>query len=312
MKLHFFKEDALDYFKTNIKSNISHYSDPSNSWVFEQYEQPFEEIDIDCKPFELYVNIEKPTKMDLENIKILYPALKNLTESQACDERLWTGLTHSDFYEYTKARWSNPREANNMTKENYIQSRYFYSQDPKAKIRHSLAKLWWLGKMLYDETNLIDPLHFVDTLGRKDMATRVNDIFTSNFSRNIHMLRPFLNVIDYYELNGKIINQDYFRSLVQYLNIIGGLYLIDFLGEKDIEKKLKERIEYYDENGPDVVMHIKKKRVNINSELRVLSKNKNKQYKLIVNDYNYEYFLNKKVGDVVQYHGDEFTIILIF
>lgn len=59
-------------------------------------------------------------------------------------------------------------------------------------------------------------------------------------------------------------------------------------------------------------MHIKKKRVNINSELRVLSKNKNKQYKLIVDNQNYEYFLNKKVGDVVQYHGDEFTIILIF
>ncbi len=52
--------------------------------------------------------------------------------------------------------------------------------------------------MLYDETNLIDPLHFVDTLGRKDMATRVNDIFTSNFRRNF-TLGPFLNVIDYYD-----------------------------------------------------------------------------------------------------------------
>lgn len=154
-----------------------------------------------------------------------------------------------------------------MKKENYILSRYFFSHDPKSKIRHTLAKLWWLGKMLYDETNQDDPLHFVDTLGRKDMATRINDVFTSNFSRNIHLLRPFFSVIDNYELNGRIISQDYFRSLVQYLNVLGGIYVLDFLDEKDIELKLKNRIEYYDKFGADVVKGIKKKRININSEL---------------------------------------------
>ncbi len=312
MKIHFFKEDALDYFKANVKSNISHYSDSNNNWIYEQYENPFEEITINCEPFKLYINADEPTKMDLKNIKILYPALKELTESQACDERLWTGLVHSDFFEYTQQRWSNHRELDNMKRENYILSRYFFSQDPKSKIRHTLAKLWWLGKMLYDENNYGDPLHFVDTLGRKDMATRINDIFTSNFSRNIHLLRPFLNVIDYYELNGKIISQDYFRSLVQYLNVIGGLYVLDFLDEKDIELKLKNRIEYYDKFGADVVKGIKKKRVNINSELRVLSKNRNKRYKLVMDENNISYFLNKKVNDVVSYKDDELKILLIY
>ena len=203
MKLHFFKEDALDYFKANIKSNISHYLEENNDWVYMQYENPFEEITVDCEPFKLYLDSSDPTKMDLMNIKILYPALKDLTESQASDERLWTGLAHSDFYDYVKVRWSNPREINNMKKENYINSRYFFSVDPKSKTRHTLGKLWWLGKMLYDDTNIDNPLHFVDTLGRKDMTTRINDVFTSNFSRNIHLLRPFLNVVDSYETNGK-------------------------------------------------------------------------------------------------------------
>lgn len=312
MKLHFFKEDALNYFESNINSNISHYLDNDNTWVYEQFEEPFEEIEVNCEPFELYINSEKPTKMDLENIKILYPALKNLTESQACDSRLWTGLAHSDLFQYTQSRWDQPKEKNNMMKENYIRSRYFYTQDSKSKHRHTLAKLWWLGKMLYDENQPDNPMHFVDTIGRKDMSTRINDVFTSNFSRNIHLLRPFLNVIDYYELNGKILNQDYFRSLVQYLNILGGLYLIDFLDEKDIESKLKNRVEYFDEFGPDVVKGIKKKQVNINSDLRVLSKNKNKKYKLKMNDDNIVYFLGKKVDDVVKYKNDELKILLIF
>lgn len=312
MKLHFFKEDALDYFKTNIKSNISHYSDKDNQWIFEQYKDPFEEIEINCSPFELYINPDNPTRMDLENIKILYPALKELTESQACDERLWTGLCHSDFYAYTQARWSNPREVNNMKKENYIKSRYFYSQDSKAKTRHTIAKLWWLGKMLYDDQLPENPLHFVDTLGRKDMTTRISDVFTSNFSRNFHLLRPFLHVIDEYESNVKPMNQNYFRSLVQYLNIVGGLYVIDFLDEKDIEEKLKNRIEYYDENGPDVVKDIKKKRVNINNTLIIFSKNRGKKYQLTIDENNISYFLGKKVNDVVFYNDDELTIKLIY
>lgn len=312
MKLHFFKQDALDYFKSNVKSNISHYLDADNSWVFEQYDEPFEEIDINCEQFELYINPDNPTEMDIKNIKILYPALKEISVSQACDERLWTGLAHSDFFKYTQMRWSNSREKDNMKKENYIMSRYFFSQDSKAKSRHTIAKLWWLGKMLYDETNQKDSLHFVDTLGRKDMTTRINDIFTSNFSRNIHLLRPFLKVVDDYELNRKEMSQDYFRSLVQYLNVMGGLYVIDFIDEKDIELKLKERIEYYDIYGADVVKGIKKKRVNINSELRVFSKNKNKRYKLNIDGNNISYFLNKKVNDVVSYKNDELRILLIY
>lgn len=312
MKLHFFKEDALEYFESNIESNISHYSDANNAWVFEQFDEPFEEIEINCEPLKLYINSEEPTKMDLENIKIVYPALKDLTESQASDPRLWTGLIHSDFFQYAQARWNQPKEKNNMTKENYIRSRYFYTQDSKSKHRHTVAKLWWIGKLLYDENMPENPLHFVDTIGRKDMSTRVNDIFTSSFSRNIHLLRPFLNVIDYYELNGRILNQDYFRSLVQYLNVMGGLYLIDFLDEKDIELKLKKRVEYYDKFGPDVVKDIKKKRVNINSKIRVFSKNKNKRYIMIMDDKNIVYFLGKKKDDVVQYNNDELTIKLIF
>lgn len=312
MKLHFFKEEALNYFKDNIKSNINYYSEDNNKWIFDQFENPFEEIEINCKPFKLYVNPLEPTKMDLNNIKILYPALKDLTESQACDERLWSGLAHSDFYEYTKMRWSHPREVNNMKKENYIQSRLFYSNDPKAKTRHTIAKLWWLGKMLYDENNLSDPLHFVDTLGRRDMTTRINDVFTSNFSRNIHLLRPFLNVVDDYEKDGKMMNQDYFRSLVQYLNILGGMYLLDFMDEQFIETKLKERIIYYDNNGADVVKGIKKKRVNINSVLRVFSKNNNSMFQLTINEQNISIFLNKKIHDVVQYKNDELKILLIY
>lgn len=166
--------------------------------------------------------------------------------------------------------------------------------------------------MIYDNNNLQDPLHFADTLGRKDMATRMNDVFTSNFSRNIHLLRPFLNVIDYYDLSGKIVDQNYFRSLVQYLNIVGGLYLIDFLEEDKIETMLKDRVVYYDKYGPDVVKDIKKKRVNIHSKLRVFSKNRNNKFNITIDENNLIYFLNKKVNDMIEYKNDELTILLIY
>lgn len=140
----------------------------------------------------------------------------------------------------------------------------------------------------------------------------MNDVFTSNFSRNIHLLRPFLNVIDYYDLSGKIVDQNYFRSLVQYLNIVGGLYLVDFLEEDRIETMLKDRVVYYDKYGPDVVKDIKKKRVNIHSKLRVFSKNRNNKFNITIDEDNLIYFLNKKVNDMIEYKNDELTILLIY
>lgn len=312
MKLHFFKQDALDYFESNVKSNIDHYSDSNNQWVFDQFEEPFEEVEINCSPFELYINPDDTTKMDCYNIKIIYSALKELTESQACDERLWSGLCHSDFYEYTQARWSNQRQAESMKKESVIKGRYFYSQDSKSKTRHTLAKLWWIGKMVYDEQTPENPLHFVDTLARKDMGTRVSDVFTSGFSRNMHLLRPFLNVVDEYDSKIRLMSADYFRSLAQYLNILGGLYLVDYLDEKEIEDKLKERIKYYDQYGPDVVKNIKNKRVNINSQLRVLSLKNNKKYKVTMNEDNIQFFLGKKINDIVEYKDNKIKIELIY
>lgn len=113
------------------------------------------------------------------------------------------------------------------------------------------------------------------------------------------MLRPFLSVIDDYELNGKMIDYNYFRSLVQNMNILNGLYLVDFMNEAEIKEKLKERVEYYDEFGADVVKDIKNKRININNEIRVLKASDNKRYKIIITENNISYFLNKKVNDVV-------------
>lgn len=93
---------------------------------------------------------------------------------------------------------------------------------------------------------------------------------------------------------------------------MGGIYVLDFLDEKDIELKLKNRIEYYDKFGADVVKGIKKKRININSELRVLSKNKNGIFKLKIDENNISYFLNKKVNDLVSYKNDELKILLVY
>ena len=97
-----------------------------------------------------------------------------------------------------------------------------------------------------------------------------------------------------------------------HLNIVGGLYLIDFLEEDKIETMLKDRVVYYDKYGPDVVKDIKKKRVNIHSKLRVFSKNRNNKFNITIDENNLIYFLNKKVNDMIEYKNDELTILLIY
>lgn len=312
MELLFFKQEALDYFKANIESNIDLYQKNSNEWIYQQFENPFLPLKLEgVKEFEFYIDVNDPNRMDIENIKRLYSSLMNLSDSQACDERLWAGLTHSTFYKYVGQRWSGKREVNNMKKTNIIESRYFFGKH-SPKLRNTLAKLWWIGKLTYDDENEGNPFHLTEVLGNHDTATRINDIFTSSFSRNKKLLRPFLKAINSYDSKGEIIDENYFRSAVQYMNIFGGIYLIDFMSETEIEALVVQRIEYYKTHGPDIIKQAKNKKVKFNDNLRIYSRNQKKKFQLKVEEKHIPYFLDKKIGDVVDYNNDKLEILLIF
>ena len=100
------RRSALDDLKkSDLSKNIKNYKG-TNAWLFKQYKK--EDL------FKVYSKKEFPdfeliksegTKDDYENMKILYTALKDLTLSQASDERVWAGLSHTYCWDYMQVRW---------------------------------------------------------------------------------------------------------------------------------------------------------------------------------------------------------------
>lgn len=107
MKLYFMKKEALDILKSNLDMVYNMYfTEKDNKWLWKVCGgDPFVEFK-EIQDFQLAPIDSDLTKGEVEfaNCKIIYQHLSFLTESQACDERLWAGLCHSVYYEYLRKR----------------------------------------------------------------------------------------------------------------------------------------------------------------------------------------------------------------
>lgn len=249
MKLYFLKQKALDYLKTNIRSlYVNYYREDTNQWIKDLFDYDPFEFFMDVPDFELIPISDKKGELDLENCKILYKKLIDLSESQASDERLWAGLCHSTFYRYVRMRWRYP-DIKIKTPEkdaSILLSRFFFSGGIRAGFyRNTLAKYWWVGHATYDHTKR-NKFELLDALGAEDFSSKVTDLFYSNtFASNPTITRGICRAwqISLRERGMKLVTRKHFRPALQYMNALGGCILLDVLSEEEIKDIFLEYID---------------------------------------------------------------------
>jgi len=243
MKIRFLKNDALYVLKDNIKNNIDNYTSVNSLWIKDVTNDSnnFIEFKTEVPLFELIISAN-PEKDDLENIKILYTNLSKLTDSQAGDERLWSGLCHDLFWNYMQKRWPLEKATD---KVKYIKKNYFFAHGEKRSLMtNGLARLWWLGRLTYDETNDQNPFELTEYLS-KDFNGRGFPLFGSNFSNNRKLLRSFLYTIKSYELTNNVnLSRTQFMEMIKSMNMWSGKLLIDSLEETILLEKINKRLNY--------------------------------------------------------------------
>lgn len=332
MKIRILKQKVLDEIKNNLENYYSYYfTEDSNKWIFQIDKEPFSDYK-DIPNFELYGLTDNASKgeVDLNNCKIIYKNLLGIvSESQAADERLWSGLEHDLFYSYMRMRWgydkSNPKSEKETVGE--IKTRYFFSGGQRVGFfRNTLAKCWWVGKSLYDE-NANNHFWRLDVLGANNITTKISDIFYSNkFASNKEILNGIIAVYEHYESKGiKLDHLKYMRPTLQYINAIGGGIVLDSLSSEDIkiiaikyiDKLLKGTSDieknndnYFDDNEENVDSGISKDKNNLVSKLgsivtvRNENDNSKKEFKILKDaDGNLigiaNKIINKHIGDQV-------------
>lgn len=236
MKLQFVDGDKIDIIKSNLGEWIEGFKKDSSSWLEEKLEAPlFSDTRYDAPDFSLDMSQEKPFLAEAENAIRTYDSLRFLSNSQASDERVWAGLCLGPFWSYVKCRWNID---GNCTVDNVKQHFLFGFGARRSLTRNALSRLWWIGRLTYDETRK-DPWELTRFVC--ESSDYIMHILERNTSNNPSILRPFLGAIIEARNAGLPIDTNIVGDLAKYLNTLGGAYILDCLPERQIHDKIMAR-----------------------------------------------------------------------
>lgn len=239
----------LDYLKDSkfIQNNINKFSSyESNDWVTAACPySPF--IDTKYKnvgdiTMDMSAEKGKEYLTEFTNVKSVYSALKFLSDSTASEERLWAAMCLGPLYPYVQYRWGKYLQSPNGIKQHF----FFEGSNRRSLTRNAAARLWWTGRLTYDEkrSNPFELTEFV--CKHPDLLMHFIERNTSN---NLHILRPFIEAILEEEKNGIILNTDDGGELAKYLNLLGGMYILDVMPEEWIKEKTIQKIYQIAQRG---------------------------------------------------------------
>ncbi len=239
MIIHFLKEDNLAALKINLSVNLKYYNNKTNEWVYDFFdrENPFAEYKQQIEDFHF-----SSAMNDVENSIILYSAMKDLSDTQAIDERLWAGLCHGDFWPYMHERWCDKKISGDPVSS--ILWRYFFnvkSGNRRALFRNTLSRLWWIGRLTYDESRK-DPFELTKYLA-DDFATKSLILFSNNYTGNPNVIRGLVSALmeldqeGYSSTMGASKRNEYYLAS-QFLNMYGGSHILDYYSEDEIREKV--------------------------------------------------------------------------
>lgn len=234
MRLEIISEDNMLDLKSNLPALVKNFTKPDNNWLLDYFgANPFISTRFEINRIELDMSCEKPFLTDAENVKRVYGSLSFLSNSQASEEKLWAGLCLGAFWDYTKYRW-NPVSVQN------IKDHFFFGQGPRRSLtRNALARLWWIGRLTYDETRE-DPYELTNFIC--EHSDYILHVLERNTSNNPVILKTFLKAV--LDCRGKSIPIDtnIVGELSKYLNLLGGTYLVDCMPEGVLYEKLSNKL----------------------------------------------------------------------
>lgn len=176
---------------------------------------------------------------DMENSITIYTEFKSLNETQASDTRLWTYLTHVNFWEYMRKRWPAEKfeeESENLTDDlsvknkqaNFIISRYHLKTPNRRRLlRNGISRLWWYAHLTYDEKRS-DPFELTRVLlAHQDKA---QNLLERSLGSNKKILAA---ILEYLKLTPSL-TRDEVRDKIKELNLVGGVKNLHLLDQDEI------------------------------------------------------------------------------
>lgn len=234
MKIKMMPADKLIALKDNIDSMKTKYESNSNSWIIEELgKDAF--IDTKFEDKNVILKISDDEKNDYDNVVAFYGAYKEVfSDSVAAEERLWVGFTLGKYWEYSTIRWRKNKDLS-------IKSRLFFGKDHPL-MRNAISRLWWIGRLTYDNSNPKDPWKYTRYVCNNQRF--IVDFLERNLSNSFSIIKPCIDaVLEYESKHGETgILTSKMREIQKYINILGGIYILDCLDYEFLKNKIYNKI----------------------------------------------------------------------
>ena len=244
MKIKMLPTDKLIQLKDNISSMQKKYDSNDNAWILEELgDNVFVDTKFEDNNVELIISDD--SKDDFENVKRFYGALKDvLSDSVATEERLWVGFTLGKYWLYSTTRWKKDSEWSS----NGIKSHLFFGKEHPIT-RNAISRLWWIGRLTYDNANPADPWKYTRYVCTHQRF--IVDFLERNVSNSFELLKPTIDAVLAYEGSHpeEEVDSNQMREIQKYINILGGIYILDCLDYQFLYDKIYAKIEKLKKNG---------------------------------------------------------------
>ncbi|ETJ21058.1 hypothetical protein Q604_UNBC18358G0004 [human gut metagenome] len=237
MKIKYVTEDGLLMIKNNADIVFREIIKGKEKTIMELFNDDslIKETPYDIEEFTLDMSQPqgKESLTDGENVQRVYNHMKYLSDSQASDERIWTSYTLNEQIDYMRYRWKT-ENANDML------NRYFFNYSSQRSLfRNGIARLWWIGRVTYDERRN-DPYELTKYICKNQDF--LESICGRNIFNNPKVQKASISAIYDADRNGAAITREVVRGVSKYINLLSGTYLLDILSYEDIYTKVYRKL----------------------------------------------------------------------
>ena len=236
-KIKFLTEDSIEMLKKNsealYKEVLSSGNKSLEEFLGESGQIKETAYEIDEFVLEMGQPEGKEPLTDAENAQRVYSHMKALSDSQASDERIWIAYTLNEQIDYMRYRWKASSSADML-------NRYFFNYSKNRSLfRNGMARLWWIGRVTYDEKRE-EPFELTKFLcNHQDFIETICGRSTFN---NPTVQKATLNALYDVLHERKTDNREVIREIAKYVNLLAGTYILDMLSYEEVYYKVYSKL----------------------------------------------------------------------
>lgn len=194
------------------------------------------------------------TEFDFENSVKLFESL-SLSPVQASDQRLWAYLSHGPYFEYVKNRYVPQKNkkiyklekfyeydnSEQQTIKNYINSRFFTSNDNRSFGRNAISFLWWATYLTcspwdnYPEIKKKEDKYYYTRILFKGGFDLYQQIFERVLGKEPKIV---FGILDFVKNNN--LSRNKYRNLIKRINSELAFRNLSFLSQQHINKEIEK------------------------------------------------------------------------